>query len=95
MSPGVAVHQISEAMLLVMLLSMPPIVVASVVGIVVSLLQALTQVQEQTLSFAIKLIAVALTIALMSGFLGSTMLTYTQKLFDEFPTYTRDPGPSR
>lgn len=95
MSPSVAVQQITESMLLVMLLSMPPIVVASVVGIVVSLLQALTQVQEQTLSFAIKLIAVALTIALMAGFLGSTMLTYTEKLFDEFPAYTRGPTPTR
>lgn len=75
--------------MLVMLLSMPPIVVASVVGIGVSLLQALTQVQEQTLSFAIKLIAVAVTIAAMAGVLGSEMLTYTTKLFDDFPRYTR------
>ncbi len=48
-------------MMLVMLLSLPPILVASVVGIGISLLQALTQVQEQTVSFAIKLIAVAAT----------------------------------
>lgn len=89
MSPADAVNQITQAMLLVMLLSMPPIVVASVVGIIVSLLQALTQVQEQTLSFAIKLIAVAVTIAAMAGLLGSEMLTYTTKLFDEFPRYTR------
>ena len=95
MSPTVAMQQITESMLLVMLLSMPPIVVASVVGIVVSLLQALTQVQEQTLSFAIKLIAVAATIALMAGFLGSTMLTYTLKLFDEFPNYTHTAGSRR
>ncbi|WP_375453294.1 type III secretion system export apparatus subunit SctS [uncultured Methylobacterium sp.] len=88
MTPSDAVHQITEAMMLVMLLSMPPIVVASVVGIGVSLLQALTQVQEQTLSFAIKLIAVAVTIAAMAGFLGSEMLTYTTKLFDDFPRYT-------
>lgn len=89
MTPADAVHQITEAMVLVMLLSMPPIVVASVVGIAVSLLQALTQVQEQTLSFAIKLIAVAATIAAMAGFLGNEMLTYTLKLFNDFPKYTR------
>lgn len=89
MSPATAVQQITDSMLLVMVLSMPPIVVASVVGIVVSLLQALTQVQEQTLSFAIKLIAVAATIAAISGYLGAMMLSYTLKLFDEFPTYTR------
>jgi type III secretion protein S len=88
MQPQDALQQLTEAMMLVMILSMPPIIVASVVGIVVSLLQALTQIQEQTLSFAIKLIAVAATIAAMAGFLGQEMLTYTLKLFDEFPTMT-------
>ncbi len=85
MSPDDAMHAISQAMILVMVLSMPPIVVASLVGIVVSLLQALTQVQEQTLSFAIKLIAVALTLAAMAGILGSEMLNFTIELFETFP----------
>ncbi|MEJ1160541.1 type III secretion system export apparatus subunit SctS [Prosthecomicrobium sp. N25] len=88
MSPNEAVHQVTEAMILVMLLSMPPILVASVVGILVSLLQALTQVQEQTLSFAIKLIAVAATIAAMASLLGNEVLVYTLKLFNEFPNMT-------
>jgi type III secretion protein S len=86
MSPEDAMFQITESMMLVMILSMPPILVASIVGVVVSLLQALTQIQEQTLSFAVKLIAVALTIVAMAGILGSEMLNYTIKLFDEFPS---------
>mgnify|MGYP001765984455 FL=1 len=86
MSPEDAMFQITESMMLVMILSMPPILVASVVGVLVSLLQALTQVQEQTLSFAVKLIAVALTIVAMAGILGSEILNYTIKLFDEFPS---------
>lgn len=85
MAPEDALFQITESMMLVMVLSLPPIIVASVVGIIVSLLQALTQVQEQTLSFAVKLIAVALTIAAMAGILGSEMLNYTIKLFSDFP----------
>ncbi len=80
-----AMFYLTESMTLTMILSMPPIIVASLVGILVSLLQALTQVQEQTLSFAIKLIAVAVTIVAMSGLLGSQMLDYTRKLFDDFP----------
>ncbi|KAB0676844.1 type III secretion system export apparatus subunit SctS [Aureimonas leprariae] len=88
MSPSDALQQIQEAMLLVMVLSLPPIIVASVVGILVSLLQALTQVQEQTVSFAIKLIAVAITIAAMAGLLGSEMVNFTTKLFDTFPSMT-------
>ena len=88
MTPETALHQLTESMVLVMLLSMPPIVVASVVGIGVSLLQALTQIQEQTISFAIKLVAVALTIAAMAGLFGSEMLKFTLRLFNDFPNMT-------
>lgn len=88
MSPDIALQQLTESMLLVLVLSLPPIIVASVVGIVISLLQALTQVQEQTVSFAIKLIAVAVTIALMAGMLGAEMVNFTTKLFTDFPSMT-------
>lgn len=85
MSSEDALFYLTESMMLTMILSMPPIIVASVIGIVVSLIQALTQVQEQTLSFAIKLVAVAITIVAMSGLLGAQMLNYTLKLFNDFP----------
>ncbi len=49
-------------LLLVLRLSLIPIIVATVIGILVSLLQALTQIQEQTLGFAVKLIAISLTL---------------------------------
>jgi type III secretion protein S len=85
MSPNETLNQLTEAMTLVLLLSMPPIVVASLVGILIGLLQTLTQVQEQTISFAVKLIAVAITIAAMARLLGSEMLNYTLQLFNNFP----------
>jgi type III secretion protein S len=88
MSPNEAANLLSQAMMLVMLLSLPPILVASLVGVLVSLLQALTQVQEQTIAFAVKLIAVAITIAAMAGFLGNQMLAYTLNIFDNFPRMT-------
>ena len=89
MTPQDAMFQLTEAMMLVMIMSLPPIIVASLVGIVVSLLQAITQVQEQTLSFGIKLIAVALTITVMAGVMGSEMVNFTTKLFDTFPEIVR------
>jgi len=88
MTPETALQPLTESMVLVMLLSMPPIVVASVVGILVSLIQALTQIQEQTISFAIKLVAVAVTIAAMAGLFGSEMLKFTLKVFNDFPKMT-------
>jgi type III secretion HrpO family protein len=75
----------SRALMLVLMLSGPPIVVASVVGVAVSLIQALTQIQEQTLSFAIKLIAVVITIFATAGWLGGMIFEYSVVIFDTFP----------
>jgi type III secretion protein S len=73
-----------RAMLLVLWLSLPPIIVASVVGVLFSLIQALTQIQEQTLSFGVKLIAVGLTLYLTSRWIGGEIYNYTLYLFDNF-----------
>jgi type III secretion protein S len=59
------------------------------VGTLFSLLQALTQIQEQTLSFAIKLIAVGLTLFLTASWLGVELMLYTQAIFDNIPQATR------
>ena len=72
-------------LILVLQLSMIPIVVATVVGVLVSLLQALTQVQEQTLGFAGKLIVISLTILLAAPWMGAQLLGYTQSIFTQFP----------
>ena len=68
---------------------MPTILVASVVGTLFSLLQALTQIQEQTLSFAVKLIAVGLTLFLTAGWIGGELMNYTLSIFANFHRMTR------
>ena len=73
-----------KALYLVMMLSLPPIVVASAVGIVLSLIQAITQLQEQTLTFGVKLLAVGLTLFLMGGRLGGEILRYAGEIFNRF-----------
>lgn len=79
------VSHVVKALLLVLWLSLPPILVASVVGTLFSLFQALTQIQEQTLSFAIKLIAVGITLFLTARWVGGEIFNYTVSLFDAFP----------
>ena len=71
-------------LLIILRLSLLPIIVATVVGLLVSLLQALTQIQEQTLGFAVKLIAISLTLLVCASWLGSTLLLYTQDIFSHF-----------
>jgi type III secretion protein S len=70
-----------DGLTLTLILSMPAILVATVVGIVVSLIQALTQIQEQTLSFAVKLICVSLVTFATSDWLGVQMFRYAQRMF--------------
>ena len=79
------VAYVNRAFLLVLWLSLPPILVASVVGTLFSLLQALTQIQEQTLSVGVKLIAVGVTLALTAHWMGGEIYTYTLLLFNEIP----------
>jgi type III secretion protein S len=69
---------------LVLLISMPAIVVASVTGLLVSLFQAITQLQEQTLSFGIKLTSVIITILLTAGWLGGELTRFAGNIFDTF-----------
>ncbi len=84
MNEPVAIAYAVKAMYLVLLLSLPPIVVASVVGVLLSLVQAITQLQEQTLTFGVKLVVVVLTIFLMQGWLGAELLRYSTDIFSRF-----------
>ena len=79
-----AVDYAMKALYLVLMLSMPPIVVASLIGILLSLIQAITQLQEQTLTFGVKLIAVVLTLVLMGGWLSGEILRDTHEIFTRF-----------
>jgi type III secretion HrpO family protein len=75
-----------KAMVLVLMLSMPPILIATCVGLITSLLQALTQIQEQTLSFAIKLFCTVIVLTLAAHWIGSEVIAFANGLFTTFPS---------
>jgi type III secretion protein S len=75
------VTYVKQALLLVLWLSLPPVLVASVVGLVVAFAQAVTQVQDQTIAFGVKLLASMLAIALTSVWLGGELLNFADQLF--------------
>ena len=89
MSQAELLNYAQQCLILVLRLSLVPIIVATVIGILVSLLQALTQIQEQTLGFAVKLIAISLTIMFSASWMGAQMLLYTQDIFVRFPLIGR------
>ncbi|MDR2030101.1 MAG: type III secretion system export apparatus subunit SctS [Puniceicoccales bacterium] len=75
-----------KAMVMILILSLPSILVATVVGLLVSLLQALTQIQEQTLGFTVKLISVVIVLLVTARWMGSEIMGFTRHVFSYFPT---------
>lgn len=83
------IYQLSyQALLMILLLSGPPILISMLVGLFVAIFQAATQIQEQTLSFTVKLIAVIFTLLLMGGWLGAQILQFTNNILQNFPKWT-------
>jgi hypothetical protein len=91
MSEAFLLELTSRTLTLVLILSMPPILAATLMGLLVSLLQALTQVQEQTLSFAVKLVVVSAVLLLTMSWVGTELLRLTEYVFELIPTI-RQPG---
>ena len=89
MAEGEFVRLTVEALWLVLLLSAPPIVAASVVGILVALIQAATQLQEQTFQYALKFFAVVVTILLTASMLGGALYAFGDEIFQNFPSMVR------
>ncbi|MEZ0369663.1 MAG: flagellar biosynthesis protein FliQ [Candidatus Sericytochromatia bacterium] len=76
-----------EAIMLIVLMSLPLILTAMLVGLTVSILQAVTQIQEQTLSFVPKTISVFSMLILISPWHMSTLDHYLRHLLTNLPTY--------
>jgi len=77
-----------QALLMILILSGPPILISMAVGLFVAIFQAATQIQEQTLSFTVKLIAVIFTLILMGGWLGGQIVQFATTIFQNFPKWT-------
>jgi type III secretion HrpO family protein len=91
MNEAALIDLTARALTLVLVLSMPPILAATLIGILVSLVQALTQVQEQTLGFAVKLVVVSAVLILTMTWVGNEMLRFTDYIFNLIQTI-RSPG---
>ncbi len=76
-----------QAVYLVLKASAPMLIASLVVGLVVSVLQTVTSIQEQTLSFVPKLIAVFLVLILAGSWILNSLREYTVELFSNFSYY--------
>ena len=74
-----------EALWLVLLLSAPPVIAASVVGLVVAVVQAATQIQEQTLQYTLKFFAIVLTLFITASLMAGSLYAFADRIFGGFP----------
>ncbi len=72
-----------EAMLVTLIICGPPMAIGLVVGIAISLIQAMTQIQEMTLTFVPKLIVLFVTMIIFMPFMLATITKFTEFIFDQ------------
>jgi flagellar biosynthetic protein FliQ len=82
MSSEAIVNILREALLLVLVLSAGPMLVSLTLGVMISILQAATQIQEQTLSYVPKLIAVFLSIAVLGPWMLREMVQFAETILN-------------
>lgn len=83
-----AIQLAYQGLILILILSAPPILISMFFGILVAIFQAATQIQEQTLSFTIKLVAVTLTLMFMGAWLGSQIMSFSMNIFTHFAQWS-------
>jgi flagellar biosynthetic protein FliQ len=89
MSPEFVIGFARQSIELTLVIALPMLVVGLGVGVVVSVLQAATQIQEMTLTFVPKIIAVFLALLISFPWIMDKMITFTQDLFLNFPQYIK------
>lgn len=89
MNTDIVVGLISEAVNLLLLTSMPMVGIALIIGLIISIFQAVTQIQEQTLTFVPKMIAVFLIFVVTAPWIMSKLMEFTIYLFTNIPYFAK------
>ena len=89
MSPAEAISIAQSAITMALLLSAPLLLVGMAVGVLISLFQAVTQIQEMTLTFVPKIFAVMITLLFFSSWMLTKIINFTESLIGSLPTMIR------
>lgn len=89
MTENMLLGMLKDAISTGLLVSAPILIVSVVVGLIISIMQATTQIQEQTLTFVPKLIAIAVVGIIASAWMLHMMTNFTQRIFDMIANITR------
>lgn len=89
MTPEFVVNFAKDAIILTILMSMPMLGLGLIVGLSISVFQAVTSIQEMTLTFIPKILAVMLGLLFFAPWMLEKLTTYTEKLIVNIPMYIR------
>jgi len=89
MTEGFLMDLGKKAFLVTLAVASPPLLLGMIVGLIISIFQAVTSIQEMTLTFVPKILAVMLAIALFGPWMLAFMLQFTFHVFTNFPTFSR------
>ncbi len=84
-STELVLRVIREGLLLVLLVSAPPLLVSVLVGVVTGVVQTATQIQDQSIAFVPKLVAVVLTLIALGPLLGTQLLRFSEAILSSIP----------
>lgn len=82
MSQSDVTYILKDAVVTMLLIAAPFLAVTAIIGLVVSIIQAATQIQEQSIAFIFKIVAVGLVLILLGSWIFSIMIDYTNTLFE-------------
>ena len=88
MTEQVIIDIFTQTLVLIIKVSAPMLLVSLVVGLIVSILQTITSIQEQTLTFVPKILAVFVAMMLLGSWMMNTMIEMVQTLWSNFSYYT-------
>ncbi len=86
MEQSTVIKVIQDAVTTIMMVSAPPLIIGMVVGIIVSIFQATTQINEQTLAFVPKIIAILISLLVFGGWMLTSLSDFTLRLFEYIGT---------
>ncbi len=76
-----------DALFLIIMVSLPVLLVSLVIGLIISIFQTVTSIQEQTLTFVPKIVGVFLALVLLGPWMMDSMVEYTINLWSQFSLY--------
>lgn len=89
MNMEMVISIMQQSLTMILLLSAPMLLIGLIVGLIVSVFQATTQIQEATLAFVPKIVAVMLSMVIFGPWMMSSMVSYTQNLFSNIDKFIK------